>query len=170
MPTEAQVMATRVLALQPSSFGARANAVPARVPALCLPSGHLELRPILLRCTALERLSLAGLHRIACDGLLRTVAVSCPRLQEVVLDYCGGVTEAGLEVRRKPQQRCWQGPARHCGARRNTHALPNVRLLGPWLAQHCAELRCATAALPPIPPAGPGPGRPRPAVHFAAAV
>ncbi len=105
-PTRAQMLATQVLALQPCSFGPRANTVPARVPALCLPSGHLQLCPILRHCTALERLSLAGLHRIASDELLHTVAHSCPRLREVVLDFCGGMTTAGLQARRLPGLLC----------------------------------------------------------------
>lgn len=97
-PAQAQVLATQVLALQPSSFGPRANAVPVHTPAFCLLSGHLDLCPILRRCTALERLNLAGLHRITSDELLRTVAARCPRLRELLLDFCDGVTAAGLEV------------------------------------------------------------------------
>lgn len=93
-----EVLATQVLALQPSSFGPRANAVPVHTPAFCLLSGHLDLCPILRRCTALERLNLAGLHRITSDELLRTVAARCPRLRELLLDFCDGVTAAGLEV------------------------------------------------------------------------
>ncbi|KAL4437813.1 hypothetical protein ABPG77_005725 [Micractinium sp. CCAP 211/92] len=118
------MLATQVLALQPCSFGLRANTVPARVPALCLPSGHLQLCPILRHCTALERLSLAGLHRIASDELLHTVAHSCPRLREVVLDFCGGVTTAGLQALAEGV------PGLRCLSLRRCNGLGSVAFLG----------------------------------------
>ncbi|KAL4419695.1 hypothetical protein ABPG75_006793 [Micractinium tetrahymenae] len=143
------VLATQVLALQPSSFGARANAVPARAPALCLPSGQLDLCPLLRRCAALERLSLAGLHRIASDELLRTVAASCPRLQELVLDFCGGVTRAGLEhvqalVEGAPGLRCLS--LRRCAGLGSVAALARLSRLEDLDLSYCARGSAAALA------------------------
>lgn len=90
------VLATQVITIQTASFGPRANAIAARAPALCLPTGHLDLCALLARCTGLQRLSLAGLHTVASDQLLAVVAASCRELWDVELDFCSGVTDAGL--------------------------------------------------------------------------
>ena len=57
-----------------------------------------DLPRALARCPALRYIDLSGSHYSVSDQLLAGLAAACGGLRELSLNYCGRLTEAGLEV------------------------------------------------------------------------
>ena len=115
------------------------------------------LAAVLERCgPALERLVLNRCHALG-DGGLRELARGAPRLRELDLTFCGGVTDAGVAALTSPESVCFRPRAADDeveGQGEGGQAHPGLqRLCLRWCRQITDEsvrLLCAPHRYPPI--------------------